>query len=134
MHHSEIWGLRDIPATSPNYTPSNDDRMDVVPIGFMWNEGAGWVDFPITNRHGITRQPDYIQVVMMYDPFVLAIVKDCPYLYGQALQIKPRTMMALRPHYDPSDLLQFKAYDSHRAETDELVCSLEDESAVAKVH
>src|SRR6266404_4611991 len=71
---------------------------------------------------------------MTYDLFVLAIVKDCPYLYGQALQIKPRTMTALRPRYDPSDLLQFKAYDSHRAETDELVCSLEDQSAIAEVH
>src|SRR6266404_9486667 len=71
---------------------------------------------------------------MTYDPFVLAIVKDCPYLYRQALQIKPQTMTALRPHYDPSDLLQFKAYDSHRAETDELVCSLEDQSAIAEVH
>ena len=43
-------------------------------------------------------------------------------------------MTALRPRYDPLDLLQFKAYDSHRAETDDLVRSLEDQSAIAEVH
>ena len=71
---------------------------------------------------------------MTYDPFVLAIVKDNPYLYGQALHIEPRTDEAQRPRYDPSDLTIFKTYDPHRATTDELVRSLEDESAVAEVH
>ena len=31
---------------------------------------------------------------MTYDPFVLAIVRDNPYLYGQALHIEPRTAEA----------------------------------------
>src|SRR6266404_3168605 len=133
MHHHETWGLRDVPAASPNYAPSKD-RLDVVPAGFVRNEGPGKINFPITDLQGLTQQPDYIQVVMIYNPFVLAIVRDNPYLYGQALHIEPRTDKAQRPRYDPSDLLIFKTYDSHRATTDELVCSLEDESAVAEVH
>ncbi len=133
MRHSEVWGLRDIPATLPNYTPSNN-RSDIVPLGFVRNEGPGRVNFPIRDRHGVICQPDYIQVVLTYDPFVLAIIKDCPYLYGQALHIVPRSMTALCPRYDPSDLLVFKAYDPHRGETDELVRSLKDQSAVAEVH
>jgi len=71
---------------------------------------------------------------MTYDPFVLAIVKDNPYLYGQALHIEPRTQEARHPRYDPSDLHMFKTYNSHHAETDALVRSLEDESAIAEVH
>ncbi len=71
---------------------------------------------------------------MTYDPFVLAIVKECPYLYGQALHIAPKSVSALHPQYNPSDLLMFKAYNPRHAEMDELVCSLEDESALAEVH
>jgi len=133
MRHSEVWGLQEVPAASPNYAPS-EDQPDVVPIGFVWNEGAERVNFPITDRQGTTHQPDYIQVVMTYDLFVLAIVRDNPYLYGQALHIVPRTMTEHRPRYDPSDLLMFKAYDPRCAETDSLVCGLEDQSAIAKVH
>jgi len=133
MRHSDVWGLREVPAASPNYAPS-DDRTDVVPIGFIRNEGTRSVDFPITDLHNITRQPDYIQVVMTYDPFMLAIVKDNLYLYGQALHIAPKAMTALHPRYNPSDLLVFKMYDPHHAEMDELVRSLEDESALAEVH
>ncbi len=40
MCHSEIWGQQESPTTSPNYTPS-DNWVDIVLIGFMWNEGAG---------------------------------------------------------------------------------------------
>ncbi len=133
MRHSEVWGLRDVPAATPNYTPS-DDQPDIVLIGFVWNEGAERIDFPITNRQGITRQPDYIQVVMTYDPFVLAIVQDNLYLYGQALHIAPHLMTEHCPRYDPSDLHIFKMYDSHRAEMDTLVHGLEDELAIAEVH
>jgi len=118
---------------SPNYTPS-EDRPDIVPIGFVQNEGARKIDFPITNRQGITHQPDYIQIVMTYNPFVLAIIRDNPYLYGQALHIAPWTMTEHRPHYNPSDLHIFKAYNPHRAETDALVRGLEDESAIAEIH
>jgi len=134
MHHRNTWEFRDAAAAaSPNYTPS-EDRPDVVPVGFVRNEGPGRINFPITDLQGRTQQPDYIQVVMTYDPFVLAIVKDNPYLYGQALHIEPRTDEAQRPCYDPSDLTIFKTYDPHRATTDELVRSLKDESAVAEVH
>ncbi len=71
---------------------------------------------------------------MTYDPFVLAIVQDNPYLYGQALHIMPRLMTTHHPRYDPSDLHVFKMYNSHHTETDSLVCSLEDESAIVEVH
>src|SRR6266404_3537268 len=108
MHHRTTWEFRDAAvAASPNYAPP-EDRPDVVPAGFVRNEGPGRVNFPITDLQGRTQQPDYIQVVMTYDPFVLAIVKDNPYLYGQALHIEPRTNEAQRPRYDPSDLTIFK--------------------------
>ncbi len=71
---------------------------------------------------------------MTYDPFVLAIIQDNPYLYGQALHIMPRTMTERHPQYDPSDLLMFKTYNPHCVETDALVHSLEDELAIAEVH
>ncbi len=71
---------------------------------------------------------------MTYDPFVLAIIKDNLYLYGQALHITPRLMTKRQPHYDPSDLGIFKMYDSHCGETDALVCGLEDQSAITEVH
>ena len=70
----------------------------------------------------------------MYDLFILAIVRDNPYLYGQALHITPQLMMSHRPHYDPSDLHIFKMYSPDHGETDNLVRSLKDESAVAEVH
>src|SRR6266404_5671978 len=133
MHHHETWGLRDVPAASPNYAPS-EDRPDIVPVGFIRNEGPGRVNFPITDLQGCTQQPDYVQVVMTYDPFVLAIGKNNPYLYGQALHIKPHTMTEHCPRYDPSDLHMFKTYNPHRAETDALVHSLEDASAITEVH
>ncbi len=100
----------------------------------MQNEGPGKIDFPITNLQGVTLQPDYIQVVMTYDLFVLAIVQDNPYLYGQALHIAPKLQTAHHPHYNPSDLLIFKMYHSDHPETDVLVHSLEDKSATAEVH
>ncbi len=134
MHHSKVWGQCDSPATSPNYTPSNNNRTDIVLIGFMQNEGTRRVDFPITNLQGITRQPDYIQVVITYDLFILAIVQDNPYLYGQALHIVPKLMTMRRPRYNPSNLLMFKMYNSQCAEMDVLVHSLEDKLALAKVH
>ncbi len=48
MGHNEVWGLREVPAAVPNYTPSID-QPDIVPIGFVQNEGAGRVNFPITD-------------------------------------------------------------------------------------
>jgi len=71
---------------------------------------------------------------MTYNPFILAIVQDNPYLYSQALHITPKLMMSCHPHYNPSDLSIFKMYDSHCAETDALVHGLEDKSAIAEVH
>jgi len=71
---------------------------------------------------------------MTYSPFVLAIVQDNPYLYGQALHIAPKLMTSQCPHYDPSDLAIFKMYNSHHVETNALVHGLEDESAIAEVH
>ncbi len=71
---------------------------------------------------------------MTYDPFVLAIVKSSPYLYGQALHIRPHLMTARRPRYNPSDLHMFKTYHQERTAVDAAVRSLNDESAIAKVH
>jgi len=100
MHHHESWGLRDVPAALPNYAPSKD-RPDIVPVGFVRNEGPGRINFPITDLQGYTQQPDYVQVVMTYDPFVLAIIRGNPYLYGQALHIKPCTVEAQRRAMTP---------------------------------
>ncbi len=71
---------------------------------------------------------------MTYDPFVLAIAKDNPYLYRQALHIEPHAMTEHCPCYDPSNLHMFRMYNPHRVETDALIRSLEDESAIAEVH
>ncbi len=43
-------------------------------------------------------------------------------------------MTARRPCYDPSDLHLFKTYHQDQALVDAVVCSLEDESAIAEVH
>ncbi len=71
---------------------------------------------------------------MTYDPFILVIVWDNPYLYGQALHIKPCLMTEHHPRYDPSDLAIFKMYYPHCAEMDALVRGLEDELVLAEVH
>ncbi len=70
---------------------------------------------------------------MTYNPFILAIVKNSPHLYGQALHIAPKLQPACRPHYDPLDLSIFKTYHKSHAEMDALVHSLEDESAIMEV-
>jgi len=75
MEHHEVWEQRVDPATSPNYAPPLN-HVDIVPPRFVQNEGSGAVDFPITDSNGVVHQPDYIQIVMMYDPFVIAIVKS----------------------------------------------------------
>ena len=133
MKHHQVWSRRETPAASPNYTPS-EDGPDVVPAGFVRNTGPGAIHFPITDSRGAVHQPDYVQVAMTYDPFVLAIVKSSPYLYGQALHIRPRLMTARRPRYDPSDLHLFKTYHQERTAVDAAVRSLNDESAIAEVH
>ena len=86
MEHHQVWERRETPTASPNYTPS-EDGPDIVPAGFVRNTGPGAVHFPITDSRGVVHQPNYVQVAMTYDPFVLAIVKSSPYLYGQALHI-----------------------------------------------
>ncbi len=133
MEHHQVWERRETPATSPNYTPS-EDRPDVVPAGFVRNTGPGAIHFPITNSRGVIHQPNYIQVVMTYNLFVLTIVKSSPYLYGQALHIRPRLMTVCRPRYDPSDLHMFKMYHQEWTAIDAVVRSLNDESAIAEVH
>ena len=109
MEHHKVWERRDAPAASPNHTPPLDCS-DIVPAGFVQNEGSGAIKFPITDSNGVIHQPDYIQIVWTYDPFVLAIVRSSPYLYGQALHIEPRLMTTHHPRYDPSDLDIFKMY------------------------
>jgi len=133
MEHHQVWSWRETPTASPNYAPS-EDRPDVVLAGFVRNMGPGAIHFPITDSRGAVHQPDYVQVAMTYDPFVLAIVKSSPYLYGQALHIRPHLMTAHCPWYDPSDLHMFKTYHQERAAVDTVVRSLNDESTIAEVH
>ena len=103
MEHHEVWEWHE------NHTPPLN-HPDIVLSRFIRNKGSGAINFPITDSNGIIHQPDYIQIVWTYDPFVLAIVQSSPYLYGQALHIKPRLMTARHPHYNPSDLNLFKMY------------------------
>ncbi len=113
MEHHKVWERCDSPTASPNYAPPLDCS-DIVPSRFVRNKGLGAIKFPITNSNGVVHQPDYIQIVWTYNPFVLAIVQSSPYLYGQALHIEPHLMTTRRPRYDLTDLDIFKMYHQER--------------------
>ena len=133
MEHHQVWGRRETPATSPNYAPS-EDGPDIVLARFIRNKGPGAIHFPITDSRGVIHQPNYVQVVMTYDPFVLAIIKSSPYMYGQALHIRLHLMMSRRPCYDPPNLHMFKTYHQERTAVNATIRSLEDELAITEVH
>ncbi len=105
-----------------------------VPPGFVRNNGLNFVPFPITNTDGITQHPDYIHIVMIDDPFILAVIRGNPHVYGQALHITPRISDHRHPRYDPSDLVIFRARHDCRNTIDDVVQSLGDKSVTAEVH
>jgi len=105
-----------------------------IPPGFIRNDGLDFIPFPITDDDGITQHPDYIHVVMIDDPFVLAVVQGNPHVYGQALHITPHIPDYRRPQYDLSDLIIFRARHDRRNTIDNTVRSLGDKSATAEVH
>jgi len=116
-----------------NRTTSNIPTSDVPP-GFIRNEGLNFIPFPITDTDGITQHPDYIHVVMIDDPFMLAIVQGNPHVYGQALHIAPQIPDYRRPRYDPSDLAIFRARHDRRNIIDDAIHGLGDKTATAEVH
>src|SRR6266404_9534125 len=71
---------------------------------------------------------------MIDNPFVLAIIRGNPCVYGQALHITPRIPDHRCPRYDPSDLTIFRARHDRRNTIDEAVHGLGDKSATAEVH
>ncbi len=105
-----------------------------IPPGFIQNNGLNFILFPITDTDGITQHPDYIHVVMIDDPFVLAIIQGNPHVYGQALHITPHISDHQRPQYDPSDLVIFRAQHDRRNTIDDTVHNLGDKTATAEVH
>jgi len=105
-----------------------------IPPGFIRNEGLNFIPFPITDADGITQHPDYIHIVMINDPFILAVVRGNPHVYGQALHIAPRIPNHRRPRYDPLDLAIFRARHDRRNTIDDAVHGLGDKSATAEVH
>ncbi len=105
-----------------------------VPPGFVKNEGLNFVPFPITDNDGITQHPDYIRIIMIDDPFMLAIIRGNPHVYGQALHIAPRIPDYRRPQYDPSDLVIFRACHDRCNTIDDAVHGLGDKTATAEVH
>ncbi len=71
---------------------------------------------------------------MTDNPFLLAVVRGNPHVYGQALHITPRIFNHRRPRYDPSDLVIFRAHHDQQNTIDDAVQSLGDKSAMAEVH
>ncbi len=105
-----------------------------IPPGFIRNTGLSFIPFPITGADGITQHADYIQIVMIDDPFMLAIVRGNPHVYRQALHIIPCISECRCPRYDPSDLVIFRAHHDRRNTIDDAVHNLGDKSATAEVH
>jgi len=79
-------------------------------------------------------QPDYIQVVMTTTPSSSPSSRTTRTCTDRPYTSRCTPQRSAAPRYDPSDFTIFKMYDPHRVETDALVRSLEDESAVAEVH
>jgi len=118
----------------PLYKGSYTTTRLTVPPGFVRNNGVNYVPFPITGPDGVTKQAEYVQVVMHPNPFVIGLRDDSEKVYTTPLYAAPIFHYDGKPVYKAQDLEFLKMEAEGREQTDRMLKRLHDPSLVAEVH
>ena len=118
----------------PLYKGSYTTTRLTVPPGFMRNNGDHYVSFPITSPDGVTKQVEYVQVVMHPNPFVIGLRDDSEKVYTTPLYTAPIFHYDGKPVYKAQELEFLKMEAEGREQTDRMIRRLNDPSLTAEVH
>ncbi len=118
----------------PLYKGSYTTTRLTVPPGFARNNGDHFVSFPITSPDGVTKQAQYVQVVMHPNPFVIGLRDDSEKVYTTPLYATPIFHYDGKPVYKAQELEFLKMEAEEREQTDRMLKRLNDPSLVAEVH
>jgi len=117
----------------PQETPYTTTRL-TVPPGFVRNDGIHYVPFPITSLDSVTKQAEYVQVVMHPNPFVIGLRDDSEKVYTTPLYAAPIFHYDGKPMYKAQDLECLKMEAEGWEQMDRMLKRLNDPSLVAEVH
>src|SRR6266702_4223100 len=118
----------------PLYKGSYTTTRLTTPLGFVRNNGDHNVSFPIMSPDGVTKQAEYVQVVMHPNPFVIGLHDDSEKVYTTPLYTAPIFHYDGKPVYKAQELVFLKMEAEGREQTDRMLKRLNDPSLVAEVH
>src|SRR6266702_2241820 len=118
----------------PLYKGSYTTTHLTVPPGFVRNNGDHYVPFPITSPDGVTKQVEYVQVVMHPNPFVIGLRDDSEKVYTTPLYAAPIFHYDGKPVYKAQELEFLKAGAADQEQTDRRIKRIGDPSLVVEVH
>src|SRR6266702_1363629 len=118
----------------PLYKGSYVTTRLTTPPGFVRNNGDHYVSFPITNPDGVTKQAEYVQVVMHPNPFVIGLRNDSEKVYTTPLYAAPIFHYDGKPVDKAQDLEVLKMEAEGKEQTDRMLRRLHDPSLTAEVH
>jgi len=118
----------------PLYKGSYTTACLTVPPGFVRNNGDHYVSFPITSPDGVTKQAEYVQVIMHPNPFVIGLRDDSAKVYTTPLYAAPIFHYDGKPVYKAQDLEFLKMEAEGWEQTDRMIKRLKDLSLTAEVH
>ncbi|KAH9019781.1 hypothetical protein EDB85DRAFT_2153517 [Lactarius pseudohatsudake] len=104
-----------------------------APHRYKHNQGEDFINYPITDAQGVTRQVTFIQVVMGPDPLVLGLMDDSEKVYSRPLYAEPKVLEKGKPHYAPEDMYAFVGGHSNQHCVDRAVNELKDTSLKAEL-
>jgi len=105
-----------------------------TPPGFVRNNGDHYMSFPITSPDGVTKQAEYMQVVMHPNPFVIGLRDDSEKVYTTTLYAAPIFHYDGKPVYKAQELEFLKAGAADQEQTDRRIKRIGDPSLVVEVH
>ncbi len=118
----------------PLYKGSYTTTRLTTPPGFVRNNGDRYISFPITSPDGVTKQAEYVEVVMHPNPFVIGLRDDSEKVYTTPLYAAPIFHYDGKPVYTGQDLEFLKMGAEGQEQTDRMLRRLNDPSLVAEVH
>ncbi len=118
----------------PLYKGSYTTTHLTVPPGFVRNNGDHYVSFPIMSPDGVTKQAEYVQVVMHPNPFVIGLRDNSEKVYTTPLYAAPIFHYDGKPVYKAQDLEFLKMEAEGREQMDRMLKRLNDPSLAAEVH
>ena len=118
----------------PLYKGSYVRKRLTIPPGFQYNNGDHFVSFPITSPDGVTKQAQYVQVVMHPNPFVIGLCNNSDKVYTAPLYAVPIFHYDGKPVYHTQELEFLKMEVEGKEQTDRMLRRLNDLSLVAEVH